>query len=54
VTLTIAPDGAVSEASAIGDDAGIARCIETQTRTWMFPRPGAATTVSIPFKFVRQ
>jgi hypothetical protein len=54
VNLTIAPNGTVSASSATGDDAVVARCIEAQTRSWSFPAPGAAATVSIPFKFVRQ
>jgi len=52
--LTIAPDGTVTTASAIGGDPVVARCIEGQTRTWLFPAPGTQTTVSVPFKFVRE
>jgi hypothetical protein len=57
VGLTIEADGTVSTTSAAGDDPVVARCIESQTRTWRFPARetgGVVTTVSIPFKFVRE
>ena len=54
VSLIVAPDGAVSGASATGDDPEVAKCIQARTLTWRFPAPGATTTVSIPFKFVHQ
>lgn len=54
VAVTIAPNGSVSNASATGDDPIVAKCIETQVRSWSFPAPGSTTTVNVPFHFVRQ
>jgi len=54
VTATVAPDGSVSGTSSSGDDPVVAKCIESQVRTWRFNAPGSTTTVNIPFKFVRQ
>jgi hypothetical protein len=54
VTVTVAPNGQVANASATGDDPVIAKCIEGQVRTWSFPAPGQTTTINIPFHFVRQ
>ncbi len=54
VSATVAPDGSVSGTSSSGDDPVVAKCIEQQVRAWRFNAPGAATTVNIPFKFVRQ
>jgi len=54
VSATVAPDGSVSGTSSSGDDPVVAKCIETQVRSWRFNAPGSTTTVNIPFKFVRQ
>ena len=54
ISLTIGTDGRVTQASSTGDSPAIAKCIESQTRTWLFPAPVSQTTVTIPFKFVRQ
>jgi hypothetical protein len=53
-TLTIAPNGSVQNVTSAGDDPVIAKCIETQLRSWSFPAPGDVQTVQIPFVFVRQ
>ncbi len=54
VTANVAPNGTVSSTSSTGDDPVVAKCIESQVRTWTFPAPGSTTTINIPFKFVRQ
>jgi hypothetical protein len=54
VSATVAPDGSVSGTSSNGDDPVVAKCIESQVKSWRFAAPGATTTVNIPFKFVRQ
>ena len=54
VTVNVAPNGSVSSTSSSGDDPVVAKCIESQVRTWQFPAPGSNTTINIPFKFVRQ
>jgi len=54
VSATVAPDGSVSGTSSNGDDPVVAKCIESQVKTWRFSAPGSTTTVNIPFKFVRQ
>jgi predicted Zn finger-like uncharacterized protein len=54
VSATVAPDGSVSGTSSSGDDPVVAKCIESQVRSWKFNAPGSTTTVNIPFKFVRQ
>jgi len=54
VTANVAPNGSVSSTSSSGDDPVVAKCIESQVRTWQFPAPGSNTTINIPFKFVRQ
>ena len=54
VSITVAPNGSVSGATASGDDPVIAKCIEGQVRGWSFPAPGSTSTVNIPFHFVRQ
>lgn len=54
VSATVAPDGSVSGTSSSGDDPVVAKCIETQVRSWRFNAPGSTTTINIPFKFVRQ
>ncbi len=53
-TLTIAPNGTVQNVTTTGNDPAVAKCIETQTRTWTFPPPGEVKQVQIPFVFVRQ
>jgi hypothetical protein len=32
----------------------VAKCIESQVRTWSFPAPGESKQIALPFKFVRQ
>jgi len=54
VSATVAPDGSVSGTSSNGDDPVVAKCIESQVKSWRFSAPGSTTTVNIPFKFVRQ
>lgn len=54
VSATVAPDGSVSGTSSSGDDPVVAKCIESQVKSWRFNAPGSTTTVNIPFKFVRQ
>jgi hypothetical protein len=54
VTVTVAPNGSVSDASATGDDPTIANCVAREVKGWTFPAPGSTTTVNIPFHFVRQ
>jgi predicted Zn finger-like uncharacterized protein len=54
VSAQVAPDGSVASTSSSGDDPVVAKCIESQVRTWRFNAPGSTTTVNIPFKFVRQ
>jgi hypothetical protein len=54
IALTIGTDGRVTSSSSVGDDPVLARCIESQARTWSFPRPATRTSVNIPFKFVQE
>jgi hypothetical protein len=54
VTANVGPDGNVASTSSSGDDPVVAKCIESQVKTWQVPRPGSNTTINIPFKFVRQ
>jgi predicted Zn finger-like uncharacterized protein len=54
VTANVAPNGSVSSTSSSGDDPVVAKCIESQVKSWSFPAPGSPTTINIPFKFVRQ
>jgi hypothetical protein len=54
VSAVVGPAGNVVSTSSSGDDPVVAKCIESQVKTWMFSAPGANTTVNIPFKFVRQ
>lgn len=61
VRLTIGADGTVLSSSSSGSDAALGKCVEGQIKTWRFPArqsegqgEGQATTVSIPFKFVRE
>lgn len=54
VNANVAPNGTVSSASSSGDDPVVAKCIESQVRTWTFPAPGENKQIALPFKFVRQ
>lgn len=54
ITAQVGPGGNVVSTSSSGDDPVVAKCIESQVRSWMFSAPGSTTTVNIPFKFVRQ
>ncbi|MDB5220514.1 MAG: Signal recognition particle receptor protein FtsY [Myxococcaceae bacterium] len=54
VTLTVGTDGRVTQITSRGDDPIIAKCIEAQAKRWVFPRPSAATSVNIPFKFLQE
>jgi predicted Zn finger-like uncharacterized protein len=54
ITANVAPNGSVASTSSSGDDPVVAKCIESQVKTWQFPAPGSSTTINIPFKFVRQ
>ncbi|CAN5924959.1 hypothetical protein BH11MYX4_BH11MYX4_66710 [soil metagenome] len=53
-TITIAPNGAVQNVAATGNDPAVTKCIEQQLRSWSFPAPGEVKQVQIPFVFVRQ
>lgn len=53
LTLTIGADGHVQNASVTGDEP-VASCIAQEARGWTFAAPDTATTVNIPFRFVRQ
>jgi predicted Zn finger-like uncharacterized protein len=55
VSITIAPDGHVSGASASGGDGypGLASCVQGQVRNWRFP-PSDGATVNVPFVFAAQ
>jgi predicted Zn finger-like uncharacterized protein len=54
VNATVAPNGTVSSTSSNGDDPVVAKCIESQVKTWTFPAPGESKQIALPFKFVRQ
>ena len=54
VNATVAPNGTVSSTSSQGDDPVVAKCIESQVKTWTFPAPGESKQIALPFKFVRQ
>jgi membrane protein involved in colicin uptake len=54
VNATVAPNGSVSSTSSSGDDPIVAKCIESQVKTWTFPAPGESKQIALPFKFVRQ
>ena len=54
ITLTVGTEGRVLNSASTGDDLGVAKCIEMETRSWQFPHPAAATSVNIPFKFVQE
>lgn len=53
----VAPDGSVESTTSVGSaptDKAVGACVEKQVRTWRFPAPGTATSVTIPFRFFRQ
>lgn len=54
-SITIAPDGRVTNASATGGDGypGLASCVAGQVRGWKFP-PSEGGTVNVPFVFAAQ
>jgi predicted Zn finger-like uncharacterized protein len=52
--VTIAANGTVSSSSADGSDPVVAKCIETQVKSWTFPPSSGSTQVNLPFHFVRQ
>jgi len=54
VNATVAPNGSVSQTSSSGDDPVVAKCIESQVKSWQFPAPGESKQIQLPFKFVRQ
>jgi hypothetical protein len=56
VSLTVGTDGAVSRTWSTSDNPVIAKCIETEVKTWRFPAQAGREpmTLTIPFKFVRQ
>jgi hypothetical protein len=53
LTVTVAADGHVQNTSAMGDEP-VGSCIAQDVKTWIFPAPGAVTTVNIPFRFVKR
>ena len=54
-TITIAPNGSVTSASATGGEGypGLASCVAGQVRGWKFP-PSEGGTVNVPFVFAAQ
>lgn len=54
VTLVIGTDGEVMNATAVDADTPLSSCILRESKSWRFPPPKERTTVTIPFKFVRQ
>ncbi len=53
--LSVGADGRVTEASATGMDAEVARCIADVLRTVTFPPPeGGQATITFPFVFSKQ
>jgi predicted Zn finger-like uncharacterized protein len=52
--VTIAANGTVSSSNAEGSDPVVAKCIESQVRSWTFPPSSGSTQVNLPFHFVRQ
>jgi hypothetical protein len=54
VTLRIAPDGRVSGTEYTSNDQIVGRCVASVYERVAFPAPGQATSVVVPFHFVRQ
>ncbi len=54
VSLTVGPDGSAQSVSTSGDEASVAKCIETDVRGWHFPAMGCSQKTGFSFKFVRQ
>jgi TonB family protein len=56
VSISIAPSGNVSNASATGGDGypGLASCVAQRVRTWKFPPSAGTSRATIPFSFVVQ
>ena len=54
VHLVIAASGNVQSANADGNDPIVSKCIESSVKNWSFPVSSGATTVDIPFHFLRQ
>jgi predicted Zn finger-like uncharacterized protein len=52
--VTIAANGTVSSSQADGSDPVVAKCIESQVKSWTFPPSSGSTQVNLPFHFVRQ
>ena len=52
--VTIAANGTVQSSQADGSDPVVAKCIETQVKSWTFPPSSGPTQVNLPFHFVRQ
>jgi hypothetical protein len=55
VTMNVAPDGRVSNATATGGDGypGLSSCVQSNVKTWAFP-PSDGSTVTVPFVFAAQ
>lgn len=53
VAVTIAPDGRVVSAKAIGDEPAVGMCLEREVMGWVFPRAAKSTFVDLPFRFSR-
>ena len=53
VQMQIAPSGKVQSATASGNDPVVARCVESNVKTWVFPASDGPTNVNVPFHFVR-
>ncbi len=54
LTLEIGTRGEVLNATAMETATSLDSCILREARSWRFPPPKEATTVTIPFTFVRQ
>jgi hypothetical protein len=52
VHMVIAPTGRVQSTSSSGNDASVAKCVESVIDTWTFPSSSGSTSVDIPFHFV--
>lgn len=52
--VSIAANGTVSSSQADGSDPVVAKCIESQVKSWTFPPSSGPTQVNLPFHFVRQ
>jgi hypothetical protein len=54
VFVSIGPNGNVESVSATGDDPVVAKCVESNVRSWSFPAGGCTQKTGFSFKFLRQ